>query len=409
MSILPLGTAILVLALAHPGGAADKKETHNWPTWRGPNHDGISKEAEWNPEALNGGPKVVWKADVEEGWSAVCIQGEHLYTMGNTDDRDTVVCLDASTGKEVWKRSYDCFRGKDYFGPRATPVWDDGRLYTLSRMGHLHCIDAKKGRVIWKRNVLKEFKVKNIKWHLSGSPRIEGRALLINAGDGGISVDKKTGKTFWRSTGRGGYSTPVVFKVGKRQCVALFAEKEIVVADFRTGRRIWGYTWVTAHEVNASDPVIVDKKMFISTGYGRGCALFDFSRGRFQKVWENKEMASHFGSSVVIDGHIYGPHGNTGQSQSGVVCLDLKTGEMKWKETCGFCSLMAADGKLIILNERGELFVAKADPASYQEISRCRALSGGRGAKCWNMPVLCRGRIYCRNSIGDMVCIDVRK
>jgi outer membrane protein assembly factor BamB len=200
----------------------------------------------------------------------------------------------------------------------------------------------------------------------------------------------------------------VVFKIGKRQCVALFVEKEIAVVDFRTGRRIFAHPWVTSYDVNASDPGIAGKKMFISSGYGRGCALFDFSRGRIQMVWEKKNMASHFGSPVVIDGHIYGPHGNTGQRNSGVRCLDLETGEVKWEEACGFCALMAADEKLIILNERGQLFVAKAVPDSYQVLSRCQALPGGK-AKCWNMPVLCRGMIYCRNSAGDLVCIDVRK
>ncbi|MHC4779942.1 MAG: PQQ-binding-like beta-propeller repeat protein, partial [Planctomycetota bacterium] len=394
-NLLAITAVTLFLCALHPcAGAEDKDEEKNWAPWRGPNHDGISEETDWNPEALKGNPKVVWKANVGKGWSTACIQGPHLFTMGNTGDRESVYCLDALTGEEVWKHTYDCPAG-DYPGPRSTPVWDDNRVYTLSRNGHLFCLDAKKGRVVWKRNLLNELKAKNIKWGLSCAVRVEGRAVLVNAGKTGMSFDKKSGKVFWA-------------KIGKKQCVALFSEKEIVVVDFRTGRRIWGEEWITSYDVNAADPVVTDKKIFISSGYGRGCALFDFSRGRFQKVWENKDIASHFGSAVIMGDHVYAPHGNTGRRDAGVKCMELKTGKTVWENTCGFCSLVATKDKLIILNEQGELFIAKADPSSYQEISRCTALPG-RGAKCWNMPVLCRGRIYCRNSNGDMVCLDATK
>jgi outer membrane protein assembly factor BamB len=388
--------------------SGEKVEELDWASWRGPDNNGISKETGWNPQALKGGPKVAWQTNVGQGWSAVAIKGPDLFTMGSDGARDVVYCLNVADGKEKWKYSYPCNPG-NYPGPRCTPVWDEGRIYTLSREGHLFCLDAAKGKVKWKRHIIRDFGVKNLKWGFACSARIEGRALLLNAGERGLALDKKTGRKFWSSTGTGSYAVPVVFMMGKRKCVAVFSEKAIMAVDFRTGTKLWAYPWITSHDVNAADPVIYGNKMFISSGYGKGCAMLDFSRGRLNLDWRNAEIASHFASSVIIDDHIYGPHGNAGQRSAGVKCLDAKTGEARWNEPLGFCSLIAADGHLIILNERGELRIAKADKGSYVEVSRCQALERNRRAKCWTAPVLLRGKIYCRNSLGDLVCIDVGK
>ena len=364
---------------------ADKSDGPDWPFWRGPDHNGISHEKGWNPEALKNGPKFVWEKNVGQGWSAVAIQGPYLYTMGSTGSEDVVYCMKVDTGDVVWKHSYPCPAG-NYPGPRSTPVWDEGRVYTVSREGQVHCLDAKKGRVLWQRNVLKAHRAQNIKWGIACAVRIEGKILLINVGERGCALDKKTGKTYWSSSGRGGYAVPVVFKWGRRKCVAMFSEKAIIAVDFRSGKKLWSYEWITSYDVNAADPVVVDgKRMFSSSGYRKGCVYLDFSRGRVSPVWQNAEIASHFGTSLLIDGHIYGPHGNTGSRSGGVKCLDLKDGSVKWSQQFGFCSLIAVDGKLIIINEQGQLVIAKADSKEYHEYSRFRVFQSR--AKCWTAPV----------------------
>jgi outer membrane protein assembly factor BamB len=146
--------------------------------------------------------------------------------------------------------------------------------------------------------------------------------------------------------------------------------------------------------------------MFISSGYKKGGVLLDFTRGSAQEVWRAPNMCTQFSSCVLHDGHIYGIDGNTG---SGTLrCLDYQSGREKWSQNLGFGSLIVADDKLIVLNEAGRLFVADASPTGYRELARCEALPA-KGAKCWTAPVLCRGRLFLRNSKGDVVSLDVSK
>ena len=151
-------------------------------------------------------------------------------------------------------------------------------------------------------------------------------------------------------------------------------------------------------DVNAADPVVSGARVFISSGYKHGGALLDVSRGSPQLVWENKNMRNQFNSCVLWQGHLYGVDDNQ------LRCLAFDTGEVKWTDKIsGKGSLMLADGKLIVLSEKGELFVAEASPAGFKPRSRAQVLGG----KCWTTPVLANGRIYCRNAAGDVVCVDV--
>jgi outer membrane protein assembly factor BamB len=222
-----------------------------------------------------------------------------------------------------------------------------------------------------------------------------------------MAFDKKTGRKVWVSgAGVPGYATPVVY--GKGKCVAIFAKDAIYGVHLKSGRRLWSYPWITRHFVNAADPLVQGNHVFISSGYEKGCVLLDVSRGRARVVWRNVASRSHFGSNLILDDHIYAADGNTGGRGSGVKCISIKTGEEAWAGPTGFCSLMAADGKLLILTERGDLVVARASPKAWEEIARARVISLKRGAKCWTAPVLCRGLVYCRSTTGTMVCVDMR-
>jgi outer membrane protein assembly factor BamB len=230
--------------------------------------------------------------------------------------------------------------------------------------------------------------------------------VIINACMHGVALDKKTGKKVWASpSGIGGYATPVVFSRSGKKCVAVFGQKALYGADLDTGRELFRYPWETDYDVNAAVPVVSEGKMFISSGYKRGCALLDVARGGARKIWESRDMANHFGTSVLVRGHLYGITGNAGRGS--LVCLDMKSGKKKWSQKLGFGGWTAAGDKLIVLTEKGDLVVAKADPSKYVEIARGRALKPK--GKCWQMPVLANGRIYCRSSGGQLVCVDVSK
>ena len=164
------------------------------------------------------------------------------------------------------------------------------------------------------------------------------------------------------------------------------------------------YPWKTAYDVNSATPIVTDGKVFISSGYRAGCALLDVSGTTPTLLWRNKNMSNHCNSSVLYEGYLYGFNGNVGGGGA-LTCLELKTGEVKWSHKgLGTGSLMIADGKLVVLGERGDLVVAAASPEKFDVIASAGKVLGGI---CWTTPVLSNGRIYCRNSRGDVVCLDV--
>ncbi|MFC1671665.1 PQQ-binding-like beta-propeller repeat protein [Planctomycetota bacterium] len=376
----------------------------DWPHWGGPNWNGVSAETTWKPEALSKGPKVLWETNVGNGYSAMAVTGTRLYTMGNTKNKDAVFCLNADDGKEIWKHTYPC-QGGQYPGPRSTPTVEDGRIYTVSYEGHVMCLSEKSGNEIWKRNLTLEFGTKLPKWGIACSAVIEGDMVLINANTSGIALDKKTGKKIWSSDGGiGGYASAVVFDDSGKRCAAIFGEKAVYVVDVKTGKKLSSYPWETGHDVNAADPIFSGGKLFISSGYKKGCALLDISQPVAKEVWRSRDMANHFGTCVLVKGHLYGISGNAGQGW--LQCLEFKSGKKKWSEKLGFGAWTAAGDNLIVLTEKGVLIVVEADPSGYKEIAVGKALKPK--GKCWTAPVLANGRIYCRSSSGQLVCIDVK-
>ncbi len=375
----------------------------DWPCWRGPDGNGIARESNWSPQTL-ASPRKLWTANVGRGYSTVSIKDGRLYTMGYDGKSNVVYCFDAVSGKKIWSSSYKCWSGGGYCGPRSTPVVDEGRVYTFSQDGKLHCFAAKSGEVKWSLNLAAEYGAKKPTWGFASSPRIFGKMVIINAGKSGMAFDKKSGRKIWSNGGGvGGYATPVLIKKDGKICVAVFGEKSMDLLKAKTGKLIWSFPWQTKYNVNAADPVFVNgKSFFISSGYGRGCAMIS---GKGSKLWENRNMSSHFSSPVLIGDHIYGINGNTGSGR--LACLSTADGRKKWEKQIGAEMLVAAGKRLLVLTKRGELVIVKASASGYTELAKVRVISPRN--KMWTMPVICNGRIYCRNGNGDLVCIDVSK
>jgi outer membrane protein assembly factor BamB len=379
----------------------------DWPCYRGPNHDGISKESGWVSTWSEGGPKTLWKANVGTGFCTISVSKGRVYTMGNQNDTDTVYCLDENTGEIKWKYSYPCRLAPDNFegGPTATPTVDENKVYTFSRFAHAHCLDAETGKVIWSKDLMKELAIARPQWGFSGSVLITGNLAIYNAGDAGVALDKNTGKVVW-STGKGasGYSTPVPFTMGTINAAAIFGAKTVTAVNTADGKKVWEFEWKTSYDVNAADPIIFGNRVFVSSGYNRGCGLFDFQNAQIKKLWENKNMRNHFATCVYYNGYIYGFDGNAGGGD--LRCLDAATGELKWNQSgLKTGGLMIADGKIVALSDGGKLVIAEATPTGYKQLATAQPLTG----KCWTMPVLANGKIFCRNARGDLAVLDVRK
>jgi outer membrane protein assembly factor BamB len=393
---------VAILFLAGLGALSSFDATAlDWPRWRGPDANGISKETGWSSSWPAEGPKQLWKANVGTGFSSMSVSGGRVYTIGNRDNRDTVYCFNADMGEAIWKHTYAEELDPHYYegGSSSTPTVDGDAVYTFSRKGELFRFDATTGKVVWIKNLAQELGLKIPEWGFASSPLVEGNLLIVNAGSAGTALDKATGNAAWISgKGSAGYSGAAPFNVGQERFVALFLADSVAAFKVTDGKELWRHKWKTSYDVNAADPIVSGDKVFVSSGYNRGCALLQVSGDRASALWENKNMRNHFNSCVLLDGCLYG------FDESELKCLDLKTGAVKWTErSLGKSALMAADGKLILQGERGQLVIAEASPAGFKPLARAQVLGG----KCWTTPVLANGRIYCRNANGDLVCVDV--
>jgi outer membrane protein assembly factor BamB len=374
----------------------------DWPVWRGPNRDGISSEKLTGTEVTK-----LWTAQVGIGFASFTVADGRVFTSGHAEGQDTVFCFDAATGKPVWKHSYKAELGDKYYegGTSAGPVIEGDKAWHLSRWGDLICFEAATGKVVWQKNFLEETGAEVPEWGFSGSVLVHGAHLILNIGQNGAAFEKATGKLVWKSEAdTAGYSTPHLIRVNGKEQVVLSTRRAYKGVDPTNGTVLWQHTWNTSYGVNAADPILSGTKLFISSGYNKGCALLDLASAEPAEVWRSRVMKNQFNSSVLIDGHLYGSDGDFDKVNS-LKCIDFATGAEKWSAPeAGFCSLTAADGKLIIMTAKGELIIAKASASTFEPISRTPLLTG----RCWSVPVLANGRIYVRNAAGDVVCASVK-
>jgi len=393
--ILVCSGLVLVLATAVFGA--------DWPNWRGPNHNGISTETGWQTNWPQPGPKLLWEALVGIGFSSIAVSDGRVYTMGNISENDIIWCFDAESGKLLWRYSYPSPKDAKYYegGPSATPTIHNGKVYTLSKRGKFFCLDAATGKVLFTKDLQKDLGIKIPTWGLASSALIVGDKIFFNAATAGLALNISDGSLVWKNgSGPAGYATPVPFSYNGKTYLAIFGARELFVVAADSGQILARFPWKTGYDVNAADPIIVaGNKIFISSGYNKGCALLKLTSKGLTAIWQNKNMRNHFNSCIFWQGHIYGIDERT------LKCLNLDTGEELWRKS-GYNkgSLILADGKIILLGERGKLAVAPASPQGFNELAVAPILSG----KCWTTPVLANGRIYARNAKGRLVCVDVK-
>ncbi|MCE5277699.1 MAG: PQQ-binding-like beta-propeller repeat protein [Planctomycetaceae bacterium] len=371
----------------------------DWPNWRGPGHNGISAETGWLAKWQASRPVVLWKAKVGTGFSSIAVADSRVYTMGYASNRNGVYCFDAATGKQQWVYSFAGDKGAKYYegGPHATVAVDGDKVYAVSKWGQVFCLAAADGKLAWQNDVAKAINAQTPTWAFGSSAIVQGKMLLINLGTAGVALDKASGKLLWQSGPEcSGYATPVPYVDGGKECLAIFGKDHLYGIDAASGKKLWQHPWRTEYDANIADPIVSGDNIFISSGYNKGCALVSIAGGKPKVLWQNANMRAHFNTAVLIDGHVYG------FDESSLVCLNLADGKSLWKkEGLGKGSLMAADGKLIVLSEDGKLVIAEAAPAAYKELLAVKILAG----KCWTAPVLSGGRIYARNADGDLVCV----
>ena len=389
-----------------PGTSSETASAHAvrnyWTNFRGPNRDGRYDEmavlTTWPAQGLS----LLWKQPAGLGYASFTIADGRAYTIEQRRKQEVVAAYDVNTGRELWLQGWNAeySPGDDTGdGPRTTPTWDDGRLYALGATGELRCLDAKTGAVSWGKNILSDNQAENLQWAMAASPLIvDDKVIVLPGGSGGKSVvayNKMNGAPVWKSQNdRQAYVSPMLVTLaGRRQILVVSANRVFGLAP-ENGALLWSQTWDTDMGINVSQPIIVDKnRFFISSGYRKGASLVEVTGAgnsfTARSVWENINMKNKFNSSVLHNGYVYG------LDEGILTCLDVNTGERKWKGgRFGYGQVILASGHLIVMSDAGELALVKAVPTEYSEVARFPALQG----QTWNYPAIAGGRLFVRNA-----------
>jgi outer membrane protein assembly factor BamB len=412
-------TVLASAALAiSTGFAAD------WPQWRGPDRNEISKETGIRTSFnAKDSPKLLWTFDkAGSGYSGPAVVGNVLYCLG-ADEKEFAFAVDTETGKELWRAELgDRFKNPYGDGPRSTPTIDGDHLYCIRGGGDIHCLNTKDGSPVWHKSFTKDFKGKLMPpgWGFSESPLVDGDKVLCSPGGTSgtiIALNKNTGEVLWRCKDvqdLAAYSSIIAADVyGVHQYIQV-TEHGVAGVKADDGTLLWFFNRPGQRVAVIPTPIYDDNHVYVTAGYGCGCALIklSISDGKFkaEEVYANKKMTNHHGGVVLLDGYIYG-------GSDAMECQDLKTGEVKWKgDGQGRPkkpSVTCVDGHLFCYDERtGICYIIEASPKGYKETgqikipnqSKIRSKSGG----IWTHPVIANGKLYLRDQ--DLLyCFDVKK
>lgn len=406
----------------------------DWPNWRGLNFDGVSSESSgWSNSEWPGA--LAWSASTGAGGSAPIVANGRVYSLGwsaDPDPQDTLVCLDASTGKRLWSQHYDCPQyGRHsegdkglYSGSSASPAFDrkTGLLFTLSTDGDLNCWDTTRdGRHVWGVNFYEAYHVKQRPlvgsrrlrdYGYTASPLLHGNWVIAEVGDdeGNLfAFDKQTGERAWTSeckdpAGHTGGLVPIT--VDAIPCVAVLTIHQLLVARLDAGHEgetLAVFPWETDFGNSIATPAIHGQSIIVTSEYNQySICRIDVSRDGAREVWK-QSFASGVCSPVIHQGHIY-------WCWRGLYCLDFESGKPLWRggRFGDTASLLATkDDRLIVWADRGELVLietAVRSPTKYTELAR---RSGLCESDVWPHIVLSDHRLYCKDRLGNLKCFAV--
>lgn len=400
----------------------------DWPQWRGPNRDGISKETGLLKQWPAGGPPLVWKATgLGDGYTAPSVVGGHVYGMGVTNAQEglesqgeSVWALEVATGKRLWcTRIGGVIRlggAQGGFGPRATPTVSGAHLYVEGAGGAVACLDRTTGRLIWQKSLVSDFGGGVPQWGFSESPLVDGERVLVTPGGQGgtvLALNKQTGATLWQSKDlkdRAEYSCIVAVELGGVKQYVQLTGKTIAGFAPGSGQVLWSAPR-PGRTATIPTPVVSGDLVYVTSGYGVGCNLFRVSKDsagfKAEQVYANTQMVNHHGGVIHTGGFVFGSS-DVGKDKP-FTCMDLKTGEVKWTEasvTKG--SLTSADGRLIHRAEsgRGTVTLLEPTPAGFKPLGRFDQPDRS-GKPAWAHPVVANGKLYLRD-MDVLLCYDLK-
>ncbi|MCC6486309.1 MAG: PQQ-like beta-propeller repeat protein [Candidatus Hydrogenedentes bacterium] len=397
-SCVPL---LLALALNSSAWCADAE----WPGFRGPNHDGKSLDTGLLKEWPGEGPALVWKAGgLGRGFSTVAISGGKIFITGDVEDTLMLYAFDMN-GQPLWNAKAGQAWTQDRPGARSTPAIDGDSVYLLSATGLLGCYDAATGSLRWSKE-MSEFGGAPGGWGYAETPLIREKWMIVKPGGAQCvrALDKTTGDTIWASEGYSAgpeYGSCLPFTFENTPMIVTGTQAGLVCLKEETGEVLWTNDFSAGNTANCPTPAYADGYVFWANGYGKGGICMKLEPGgKASPAWTTADMVCHHGGYIIEQGYIYGDNGD------GVSCLNLKTGEVKWKHPgVGKGSLCWADGMLYLYSEKsGRAALATCSPDGMEIKGQVQV--EGKGPS-WAHPVVVGGRLYLRYDT-TLYCFDVK-
>jgi outer membrane protein assembly factor BamB len=427
---------------AEPPDLGTRKHGVDWPRFLGPTGDSVSPEkgiiAPWPKKGL----RIVWQKEVGIGYGMPAVSRGRLLQFDRHENRARLSCLKSETGKLLWKFEYPTFYKDKYNyngGPRCCPVIDGDRVYIYGVEGMLHCLRVTDGKLLWKVDTKADFGLVQNFFGVGSTPVVEGDLLIAQVGgsppgsdsedfakikgngSGVVAFDKHTGKVRYRITDElASYSSPVLATIhGRRWCFVL-ARGGLIGFEPASGKVDFHFPWRAPilESVNASSPVVVGDKVFISETYGPGSALLQVRSGGYKVLWSDadkaarsKSMQCHWMTPIYHDGYLYGCSGRH-EYNAELRCIELATGKIQWSvPRLTRTSLLMVDGHFLCLTEVGQVLLFRVNPKklaldSLLELTRPGSDEPLLAPPSWAAPILAHGLLYLRGA-DRLVCLEL--
>ncbi len=370
----------------------------DWPGFRGERRDGIVRKLEYSDAWLR--PEELWRIPMGDGWSSFAAAGQFVWTQEQQGDEEVVTAYNARTGAQVWRHA-DAARFEEAMGgpgPRATPTYYRGKLYTLGSTGILNCFEAGTGKRVWSINILDDNSASNIQWAMAGSPLVYEQFVVVSPGgkEGKslVAYDRETGEKRWSGGDSiASYASPQIFTIRGQEQILSFNGVGIAAHRVDDGSVLWTFPWSSSPKINVAQPLVFkEEAVLLSVGYTKGAILLDVKRNgnewSAEERWRSIRLKSKFNNFVLKDEFVYG------FDEGILVCLDVAGSHRRWKGgRYGFGQMLLVGDVLVIQAENGEVVFVKATPDDHVELGRFQAIEG----KTWNHPAIARGRLFVRN------------
>ena len=368
--------------------------------WRGPQGNGVYSEINLLNSWPANGPDIIWTyTGLGQGFSSVAIQGGYIY-MSSLEGKTGYIHKIDLQGNKIWEKTYGNEWNENFNGSRSTPVIDGDYLFMYTGYGVLVKMNTSDGGIVWKKDFMGEFSGENIRWGVTETVVVDDKNVYATPGgkeNNVVAVDKISGEFVWTSKGLGeksAYCTPLLITHNGMKKLITMTENHIMAFNADNGTMLWSYEQKNQWSVHANTPIYDDGGLLCFSGYGKGAVRLQLgsNNNAVSLVWENKEFDSRMGGAVLINGYVYG----SGDKAREWRCLDWKTGVEKWvSKEIGKGVVVAADNKLYLYSEKGELALVRATPDKFELLSTAKVELGTETH--WAHPVIFNGILYIRH------------